>query len=128
MIKPIVLGLGFYSHTFNIFLLTLKFSFKLSFFFSKLRFFFLSSQIFFQNLAVFLKNSDVFKTQVFFEKLRVFLKTQIFIVLNNVYVIYLLTTIAGSKKMNKMALMIKMVLSVFCFILCLSRGTSMMPP
>ena len=27
----------------------------------------------------------------------------------------------------KMALMIKMVLSVFCFILCLSRGTSIMP-
>ena len=42
--------------------------------------------------------------------------------------IYLLTTIAGSKKMNKIALMIKMVLSVFCFILCLSRGTNIMSP
>ena len=35
------------------------------------------------------------------------LKTKFLIVLNNAHVIYLLTTIAGSKKMNKMALMIK---------------------
>ena len=38
-----------------------------------------------------------------------FFETQIFIVLNNVHVIYLPITIAGSKKMKKMALMIKMV-------------------
>ena len=52
-----------------------------------------------------------------FSKLRFFLKTQGFFFrtqvffsskssLNNVHVIYLLTTIAGSKNMNKMALMI----------------------
>ena len=39
-------------------------------------------------------------------------KKQFFIVLNNAHVIYLLTTVVGSKKMNKMASMIQMVLSV----------------
>ena len=59
---------------------------------------------FFQNSGFFLKNSDVFKTQGFFE-------TKFFIVLNNAHVIYLLTMIAGSKKMN----MSKMVF--ICFML-----------
>ena len=49
------------------------------------------------------------KLRVSFFKLRFFLKTKFFIVLNNMRVIYLPTTIAGSKKMKKMALMIKMV-------------------
>ena len=49
------------------------------------------------------------QTQDFFEN------QGFFIVLNSAHVIYLPTTIAGSKKMNKMALMIKMV--VICFML-----------
>ena len=67
------------------------------------------------------------KLRGFFFKLRGFSKTQFFLALNNAHAIYLLITIAGSKKMNKMALMSKMVLSLLCFILCLSRGTSIMP-
>ena len=72
-----------------------------------------------------IKNSDVFKTQVFY-KTRVFFQTRLFfktlvIVSNSAHVTYLLTTITGSNKMNKMALITKMVLSVYCFILCLSR-------
>ena len=76
----------------------------------------------FSELRVFFfQNSD------FFKNLSFFFKSQFFIVLNNEHVIYLLTTIAGSKKMNKMVLMIKnMVFSVFCFILHLSLGTSIM--
>ena len=74
--------------------------------FSKLSLFLNSD--FFQNSGFFL-NSDFFSNSGFF------LKTKFLIVLNNVHVIYLLTTIAGSKKMNKMALMIKMV--VICFML-----------
>ena len=54
----------------------------------------------------------------FLSKLRFFVKTKFFIVLNNAHVIYLLTTIAGSKKMNMMALMIKMVF--ICFMLHVS--------
>ena len=54
----------------------------------------------FSKLFFFL-NSD------FFSNLGFVLKTKFLIVLNNAHVIYLLTTIAGSKKMNKMALMIK---------------------
>ena len=45
----------------------------------------------------------------FFQNSWGFLKLRFFIVLNNVHVIYLPITIAGSKKMKKMALMIKMV-------------------
>ena len=42
-------------------------------------------------------------------------KKQFSIILNNAHVIYLLTTIVGSKKMNKTASMIQMVLHVsFC--------------
>ena len=74
--------------------------------FSKLSFFLNSD--FFQNSGFF------FKLRFFFQ-LRLFLKIKFLIVLNNAHVIYLLTTIAGSKKMNKMALMIKMV--VICFML-----------
>ena len=74
--------------------------------FSKLSFFF--KLRFFSKLRVFF-NSDFFSNSGFFWK------TKFLIVLNNAHVIYLLTTIAGSKKMNKMALMIKMV--VICFML-----------
>ena len=52
-----------------------------------------------------IKNSGFFQNLGFFS--------------NSAHVIYLLTTITGSNKMNKMALMIKEVLSVFCFILSL---------
>ena len=63
---------------------------------------------------IFSKLRGFFKLGFFF-KLRFFLKTKFFIVLNNAHVIYLLTTIAGSKKMKMMALMIKMVF--ICFML-----------
>ena len=53
--------------------------------------------------------------RVFFSKTQIFFENQVFIVLNNAHVIYLLMTIAGSKKMNMMALMIKMVF--ICFML-----------
>ena len=94
--------------------------------FLKLRFFqnsrfFLKSD-FFNTQGFFLKklrcfqNSGCFFSKLrFFFKLGFFLKTKLLIVLNNAHVIYLLTTIVGSKKMNKMALMIKMV--VICFML-----------
>ena len=53
-----------------------------------------------------------FKTQIF-QISWFFLKLRFFIILNNVHVIYLPVTIAGSKKMKKMALMIKMVSTSF---------------
>ena len=95
--------------------------FRFAVLFSYLQYFPLLKPKFFLLKLIFLKNSDFFKTQGFF-KLRFFFKTQVFfselrfffkklsfffkIQLNNAHVIYLLTTIAGSKKMNKMALMI----------------------
>ena len=115
--------------------------FNSDFFFQNSSFFFLKTQIFFQNSGSFLKlmiffklrvfkkpqiffktqgfffklrgffqNSDFFQTRVFFSKPSVLLSP-----VNNAHVIYLLTTIAGLKKMNMMALMIKMGLSVLCF-------------
>ena len=126
MVKLIISGLRFYFH-YNFFLCKRPSFFLILKHFLKLRFFqdsgFFFKLRFFSKLRVFLKNSDVFKPQgffvsklrVFFSKLRFFLKTKFFIVLNNAHVIYLLITIAGSKKMNMMALMIKMVF--ICFML-----------
>ena len=57
-----------------------------------------------------------FKTQGFFFRTQVFRKNEFFFSkssLNNAHVIYLLTTIAGSKEMNKMALMIN---GFICFL------------
>ena len=77
--------------------------------------YFFKTQVFFK-LNFEKKNSDVFKTQGFFSELRFFFKKWVFFSkssLNNAHVIYLLTTIAGSKKMNKMALMIN---GFICFL------------
>ena len=71
---------------------------------------FFETQIFFKTQGLFEKKTQIFsKLRVSFFKLRFFLKNKFFIVLNNMRVIYLPTMIAGSKKMKKMALMIKMV-------------------
>ena len=75
--------------------------------FSKLSFFF--------KLRFFSKLRGVFLNSDFFSNSGFFLNTKFLIVLNNAHVIYLLTTIAGSEKMNKMALMIKMVVICFMF-------------
>ena len=133
MVKLIILGLGLiFIPTIFSFAKAQVFPFDINFFkiqiFSKLRVFlnsdfFQNSGFFFSKLRGFSKFRLFFKLR-FFSELRFFFKSS----LNNAHVIHLLTTIAGSKKMNKIALMIKMVLSVFCFILCLSRGTSIMPP
>ena len=134
MVKLIILGLGLiFIPTIFSFAKAQVFPFDINFFkiqiFSKLRVFLNSD--FFQNSGFFFfKTQRFFKTQGFFFKLRFFSELGFFFKssLNNAHVIHLLTTIAGSKKMNKIALMIKMVLSVFCFILCLSRGTNIMSP
>ena len=133
MVKLIILGLGLiFIPTIFSFAKAQVFPFDINFFkiqiFSKLRVFlnsdfFQNSGFFFSKLRGFSKFRLFFKLR-FFSELRFFFKSS----LNNAHVIHLLTTIAGSKKMNKIALMIKMVLSVFCFILCLSRGTGIMPP
>ena len=116
--KFIISGLRFYFHTYifsfvkaQVFFLDFK-TFFTTQIFQNSGFFFNSD--FLKKTGFFLKNSDVFKTQIFF-RTQVFLKTKLFIVLINAHVIYLLTTIAGSKKMNMMALMIKMVF--ICFML-----------
>ena len=136
MVKRIILGLGFiFIPTIFSFAKAQVFPFDINFF-KKFRFFqnsgfFLNSD-FFRNsgLFFFFKTQRFFKTQGFFLNSDFFQNWDFFLKssLNNVHVIYLLTMIAGSKKMNKIALMIKMVLSVFCFTLCLSCGTSIMPP
>ena len=133
MVKLIILGLGLiFIPTIFSFAKAQVFPFDINFFkiqiFSKLRVSLNSD--FFQNSGFFFQNSEVFQNPGFFFKLRFFSELRFFFKssLNNAHVIHLLTTIAGSKKMNKIAFMIKMVLSVFCFILCLSCGTSIMPP
>ena len=64
----------------------------------------------FSKLRVFFKTQGFFfRTQVFVLKMSFFAKSS----LNIAHVIYLLTTIAGSKKMNKMALMIN---GFICFL------------
>ena len=110
MVKLIISGLGFYFHIYNFFPLLKP---KVFFYFRT----FCKSRFFFKTPGLLeKKNSYVFINQVFFfANSRFFLKTKFFIVLNNAHVIYLATTIAGSKKMNKMALMIKMVF--ICFML-----------
>ena len=72
---------------------------------------------FFQDSGFFSINFNFFKLRVkknlgFFKVMFCQKKKQFFIVLNNAHVTYLLTTVVGSKKMNKMASMIQMVLSV----------------
>ena len=87
--------------------------------------FFQDSGFFFNKLQFFLNSGLTNKKEklgFFFSKLRFFQshvllkkKKQSSIIVNNAHVIYLLTTIVGSKKMNKMASMIQMVLFVsFC--------------
>ena len=61
-------------------------------------------------LSFFLDFKTFFKTQDFFLNSD-FFETKFFTVLSNAHVIYLLTIIAGSKKMN----MTKWFLSVLCF-------------
>ena len=107
MVKLIISGLEFYFHTYNFFLCKSPSFFLILKHFLKVRFF-ENSRVFFG--VLFFQNSDhFFQTQV------CFFRTKFFIVLNNAHVIYLLTTIAVSKKMNMMALMIKMVF--ICFML-----------
>ena len=141
MVKLIISGLRFYFHTYIFFLCKSPSFFLILKHFLKLRGFFNSD--FLKISGVFLKKLRCFQNSGFFWKpsfycpfsspepvvswsrgreplvgyklSRVALGTRMFIVLNDAHVICLLTTTAGSKKMNMMALMIKMVF--ICFML-----------
>ena len=114
MVKLIISGLGFYFHTYN------QFSFvKAQGFFFILKHF-VKLVFFFKTQGLLKKTNSMFsKIRVFFCKLKIFFwKPSFFYRLEQyiyAHVIYLSTTIAGSKKMNKMALMIKIVF--ICFML-----------